>query len=232
MRRHGTALLLSLFVLAGLAAPAAAQEFRTVDALPERGFLSLGFETGFDNGLDPVMGTGFTGGMVIRYGLTSRSNPMVGLQSGASYTRGTGRLESDTGEANELGMDYLDVPVLVVASIPTGGSVAPRVYGGTLLRIQVSCTETIVGSGGTAQGSTSCDDSNTTSDPDLAWRSGTDLSVLLGGGVDVAAGPGAVTADVHFRIGLGDLNDAEAAGATSVNGHGVSLRAGYMFTMP
>lgn len=235
MRRHGTALLLALFALGGLVAPAAGQDSRTVDALPERGLLSLGFEAGFDHGLDPVAGTGFTGGMVIRYGLTSRTNPIVGLQSGAYYTRGAGTLENATGTTNELDMDYLDVPLLVVASIPTEGAIAPRLYGGPMLRIQVACSESLVGSDGfrfQSPSSRACDDQEVTSDPDLTWDSGTDAAVLLGGGIDFAVGPGAGTVDVRFRVGLGDLNDADVAGARSVSGHGVSLRAGYIFSTP
>jgi hypothetical protein len=110
--------------------------------------LGAGFANMADDRADVTTSgiTGFAGGGHIRFGLGGR----IGLQAELlSVTKGadfTGHGAAN----NDLSFEYVEIPV--VAHIPlTLGNVAPYVFGGGAVGLQVRCRITPTGGASTAQ---------------------------------------------------------------------------------
>lgn len=166
--------------------------------------------------------TGLRVGAVLRWGFS----PLLGLQTGGYYSeKGATAVEAGT----DLGIDlaYVEVPLLLTVSIPTGPSpLTPRLYAGPQVAFETSCE--LAGSSGPFSVSSSCEDAVDEGiglDP-----ASTDLSVVLGGGLDLSAGPGALTVDARYDLGLSDINEFE--GTEGLKNRAFSVSAGYLIGLP
>lgn len=198
--------------VAGLAAaPAAAQGW------------ALGLEGGLnvsDLSVEPDAETeselGFRGGGVLRYEFAPDGT--FGIQTGATYSR---KGAVDETESIDLNFDYLEVPLLLVVSVPTdGAAVTPRLYGGGSFNFELSCDLAVEDGDGE---SVDCDQEGL----DVFERKTFDFGLRFGGGVDIGVSPNAaVTFDVGYDLGLTDISEAAAS---EVKNRNLFFTGGFVF---
>ena len=135
----------------------------------------------------------------------SRSGFTVGATAGLGVTRWLtiqiegryaelGTRQVDAGLTGVLRVSYVEVPLVARAAIPIGISgVTPHLYAGGFVRFKTACD---IRFSGTASLDLDC---GTADVGDLRSH---DLGVVFGGGADVRLGPGDVTLDVEYALGL------------------------------
>ncbi len=127
----------------------------------------------------------------------------------------------------DVSIGYINLLVPAVLTIPLGGAVDPRLYAGPTLAIELTCrvshrVRDVVGQG-------SCGVQWIEGEPPPFVETRTfDLGLVFGGGVDIAAGPGAVTADVRYTHGLTNIN---SEGEPSLKNRAVEFLIGYTVTL-
>ena len=141
-------------------------------------------------GESPSSRTGFLVGAMLDIPLGA-----VSIRPEAFYVqKGANAKESGVGEAG-LNMDYIEIPVLVVVGINTGGSVKPEFFAGPQVSFQVKCEFTASLEGFPEIPSQDCESDEVST---------TDYGIIVGGGVAV----GGFIAQVVFDYSLKTL-DAE-----------------------
>jgi hypothetical protein len=142
--------------------------------------------------------TKFTGGGFIRFDMGR-----FGVQPELMYvTKGTKFSESEQGTTfeAELRLDYIEIPVLFVLPFGTGTGVAPHVYAGPAFAFEAGCS---VGfSGGGIDASVDCDEGD---EEFIGERNKFDVGAMVGGGISVPMGPGAVLLEGRYNFGLMNL---------------------------
>jgi hypothetical protein len=142
--------------------------------------------------------TKFTGGGFIRFDMGR-----FGVQPELMYvTKGTKFSESEQGTTfeAELRLDYIEIPVLFVLPFGTGTGMAPHVYAGPAFAFEAGCS---VGfSGGGIDASVDCDEGD---DEFIGERNKLDVGAMVGGGISVPMGPGAVLLEGRYNFGLMNL---------------------------
>lgn len=162
---------------------------------------------------------GRLGGLSLRYQL----NEVVGLQTGAYYAERGGTRQREL-QATRVDLTYLDVPVLLTLSVPTGVGIRPTLTAGGSAAFERSCetTSSYRGdeffSGGCGEGA----------DVPLELDTGgVDLGVVLGGGLEISAGPGALSLAARYRAGRSTLGSG--GGADELRNRSLQFTAGYLF---
>lgn len=112
-------------------------------------------------------------------------------QKGASATEG--------GVDAELRLDYIEVPVLLLARVPTDGAVRPVLFAGPVVSFEATC-EVEASSGGTAL-TLDCDEFE-----EFVQTKSTDFAAAFGGGLEIDAGGVVLLLDGRYTLGLSDLN--------------------------
>jgi len=142
--------------------------------------------------------TGFLLGATVGVTVT----PWLAVQLEGRYSqKGTKQTENDV--IASLRLSYIDVPLIAKAYIPTKGSpVMPYLYAGGFVGFETSC-------GLTTSGAVSVDLDCETAD---VGRQSNDYGVVFGGGTDVRLGPGAVTLDIEYSLGLRNLAEDQEIG--------------------
>ena len=113
------------------------------------------------------------------------------------------------------------MPVLFVLSVPTEGSITPRLFAGGVASFKMSCK--LKGSvDGTSVPSQDC------SDDDIGARKSNYFSALFGAGIKFGVGPGGLLLDVGYQLGLTNISD-ETDVTVKVNVIQASL--GYQFPL-
>lgn len=172
--------------------------------------------------------TGFRAGGVLRYDFA----PVIGIQTGASYSQKGAAFSNDIGTSQEIELEYVEVPLLLQLNIPTGPApVNPRLFAGGTLNFEIACDQMV--SSATVDGSGQCSAEEL---GDFAFDTkSTDIGFLFGGGLDFPAGPGALTVDVRFDLGLSDINDVaeDAVGdPAELKNRNFQATAGYVVSLP
>jgi len=134
--------------------------------------------------------SGFHAGADLAFGFS----PMFGIQIGGAYSQKGAKL-TGFGEDVTFKSDVIDVPALLVVSIPTGGNITPRLFAGGVASFEMSCKLTA-----TSQ-SEDCDADN------IGERKKSYFSLMAGVGVGIAAGPGSILLDVGYQYGLTNLSE-------------------------
>jgi hypothetical protein len=107
------------------------------------------------------------------------------------------------------------VALLTLALVfPTGGRLRPRLYAGPSLALELGCgwsldERSVIISGGTVIGSEESESTGGCVDEDIQTEA-IDIGILLGGGLDIRIGGGALTADVRYNLGLIDIDESDA----------------------
>jgi hypothetical protein len=156
-----------------------------------------------------------------------RIHELIDLRLEAWYTRkGTGAAFVAEPAEGQVSLEYLEVPVLAVLTIPTGPGtrLKPHVFAGPTLAFELDCTSEAYVNGLPIEGS--CDD------PDIGIeRHETDIGLLFGFGLEIAAGKGAIFFDAAYDLGLTNLNDAPEEPNLTVKNRTIMVSAGYLFRM-
>jgi len=214
--------IVGLFVLAlAAAAPAtlAAQDWH----LGAEGGLNISDLDVEGEELDSETGVRF--GAVLRYAFAPEG--LIGIQTGVAYSqKGASETDGDLDLAIEL--DYIEVPLLLTVNLPTASSVRPRLYAGPQVAFEASCT--LTGTEGSISVDVDCDSDEI---EDLGFETeSTDFSLLFGGGLDVEAGPGVLTLDGRYDLGLRNINASSGADQAEAKNRNVQIVAGYAVRLP
>lgn len=181
----------------------------------------LGVKAGFvsanvdEAGFDARTSLGFGG--FARFGVA----PRLSVQPEALYlAKGFGD-ETDGIDAT-FELDYVQLPVLLLYHVPAGG-ISPRLFAGPALAFNLGCD--VSGSDGSAGVSFNCDEF---SDLGFEFEAKTvEFALVLGGGVDIAAGSTTVTLDGRYDMGLSDVLEIE--GLSGLRNRAWELFAGVGF---
>lgn len=172
---------------------------------------TIGFKAGatFANisGVESDGITAFTGGGHMRFGVGGRLGLQLELLSttkGADFT--------GTAGTEEVRFEYVEIPLLVHIPLTTGMSFAPYIFGGGSAGIEVRCrVKTMVG--------------NVETDSDCGQaRNSPDLSLIGGGGLAFAMGPGAVLVEGRYTARMNDIFESDGASRRHRN---ASIMLGY-----
>jgi hypothetical protein len=128
---------------------------------------------------------------------------------------------SAVGVDGALNISYAEFPVLAKLILPVGGSASTTLHliAGPTVAFELSCR--LKGEQGGQALDLDCDD------PEVgATTHSTDYGLLFGGGIGIAAGPGQVTLDVAYDLGLRNLN-SEDPDDLSVKNRTFMATAGY-----
>lgn len=158
--------------------------------------------------------TGFSAGAFFGFDL----HEMFRLQIEGQYVQ-KGAKATEQGVDVKFKLDYIEFMVPLTLLIPTQGSVTPRLYAGPAVGIEASCK--LSGEEGGASIDIDC--------TELGFESkSVDFGVFFGGGVDFGVGPGALTLDVLYNLGLSDINDV-ADVSESIKNQNIQILVGYAF---
>jgi hypothetical protein len=138
---------------------------------------------------------GFHAGADLAIGLS----PMFGIEVGAAYSQ-KGASLSEGGIEGTIAVDYVDVPLLFVVSVPTSGNVTPRLFAGGVASFEMSCKVKASADGVSA--SVDCSEFE-----DFGTLKSSYFSALFGAGIGFAAGPGTLLLDVGYQLGLTNISD-------------------------
>ncbi len=145
--------------------------------------------------------SGIVGGVWAQFGISD----IFAIRPEALYSQ-KGTKAQDDGLQFEAELDYFEIPVLLVARVPTGGNVRPYALAGPVLSFEASCEIEIEGLGGEV--SEECE----TFDPeDPVLTKSTDFGVAFGAGLEIETGKLVWLADGRYTLGLSDINDTEGA---------------------
>ncbi len=133
------------------------------------------------------------------------------LQAEGLYSMKGIKLKYDDGSKGTIKIDYLEFPVLAAMAIPLNSIFTPRVYLGPAFSFLMSAKNV--------------DDDGTTNIKNSVKS--IDMGLVIGGGVNIEAGPGAVTIDARYNLGLLDVDDTEDS--SSAKNSVISILVGYAF---
>lgn len=165
--------------------------------------------------------TGVRVGAVVRYDFAPDGT--FGIQSGVAYSQKGASEDVDGGEL-AIELDYIELPLLFVVNVGTDSPVRPRFYAGPQVAFEASCS--LVGTDGSTSVDVDCD-SNALEEIDEFETKSTDFSVLFGGGLEVEAGPGVLTFDGRYDLGLTNINDSLGADQIDAKNRNIQIAAGY-----
>jgi len=207
--RRLTSVILGAILSLGLASTAQAQ-------------LALGIRGGYNSSKISVtvdgesVDDGFKsrGGFHAGADLTIGFSPMFGIQAGGVYSQKGAKAEDFDAT---VAVDYIDVPVVFVLSVPTEGNITPRLFAGGVASFKMSCKIKISGGDGVDCG-----------DDDIGTLKSSYFSLLFGVGIKFGVGPGGLLLDAGYQLGMTNLVDDESE---SVKANVLQVALGYQFPL-
>lgn len=159
--------------------------------------------------------SGFVGGVFAQIGL----GDIFALRpEGLLVSKGA--KGSEGGIETELELSYVEVPVLLVARIPTSGSIRPLLFAGPTIAFETSCE--VEAGDGTTEVEGDCADFD---EEDPVETKGTDVGLTFGAGLEIDTGRLLWLLDGRYTLGLTDINDTPNA-PESVKNRAWSFLAG------
>jgi len=146
--------------------------------------------------------------------LTIGFSPMFGIQAGGVYSQKGAKAEDFDAT---VAVDYIDVPVVFVLSVPTEGNITPRLFAGGVASFKMSCKIKISGGDGVDCG-----------DDDIGTLKSSYFSLLFGVGIKFGVGPGGLLLDAGYQLGMTNLVDDESE---SVKANVLQVALGYQFPL-
>jgi len=150
---------------------------------------------GEDSGDEGDWKTGFAGGIFLDWGIT----PLFGIQPELLYIQDGSKayfLEGDW----YLKFNYLQVPVLAMVDLPVGGPLIPVLYAGPYVSLLIDSKMTVVADGS----------SMTVGLKDYTMSY--DTGFVFGAALDFSLGPGKMTIEGRYNLGMKEIDDGIAAG--------------------
>ncbi len=170
---------------------------------------------------DNKMQLGFAFGAFITYSF----NEMFAIQPEVLYSMKGFKIESDeeyggvtASYEQKNHLNYLEIPVLFKFMPKMEGSFAPNIFAGPALGIKMSATY---------DAEITIDGQTESSDGDLEDIKSIDFGLAFGAGADFEVGPGKVTFDARYTLGLSTIDDSEAE--ADVKNGVITFMLGYSF---
>jgi len=181
---------LAVAVMVALVAASSASAQLTVGV---KGAANISSPQVTENGAAPAIPyrsrTGVTVGATAGLGVT----PWLAIQLEGRYTQ-VGTRQVEAGVTGVLRVSYVEFPLVVRAAIPVRGSpLTPHLFAGGFVRFKTACD---IRFSGAVSLNLDCGTA------DVGDLRSTDHGVVFGGGADVRLGPGEVTLDVEYALGL------------------------------
>ncbi len=194
--------------------------FATPPALAQE-MMSLGIKGGFNRAtVDATIAgaeqnPGYRNGGHVGLTANVAFSPMLAVQMDVLYV-GKGFDPSDEVQAN-LDVNYVEFPVLVVATLPPAGSrlLAARLFAGPSFSWRVTCNF-----------SEDTSDSSDFSDCQLDAAKVLDIGAMLGAGLKIGRGYGGVTLDVFYDYGFTNVSNSDTG---KVRNRNLMFTAGFLF---
>jgi hypothetical protein len=143
---------------------------------------------------------GYNVSALARFGI----DEVLAVQLQAMLTQKGTEGELVTGQARlDFKQTYLEFPLLAVISFPSfaGGRFTPRFVGGPEIAFEVDCNVSVRATTGDEGFEEDCEG------PEVqVERDNIDLGIIFGAGLDIAVGPGAITLDVAYDLGMKNLS--------------------------
>lgn len=213
--------LLALLLAVGLVDPVLAQN-ATVGVKAGIDFADLGgdFEDVVETNTD--LRTGFSVGGFLGVDL----HRLFRLQGEVQYVQ-KGAKATAQGVEGDFKLSYLEVLVPLTLLIPVeGAAVQPRLYAGPSLAFELSCDIALTDGGMSLE--FDCENAPPEAGIEAETKS-VDFGIFFGGGVDIPAGPGAVSLDVLYDLGLTDIDDSDPV--IDIKNRNIQILAGYGFAI-
>jgi hypothetical protein len=216
MKKTGS--VLTAILLTGLLANPGFAQNLTAGAKIGVGFADLGGDFEDLIGTSTDLKTGFSFGGFLGADL----HRMFRLQGEIQYVQ-KGAKATEDGTEIKFNVSYIEVLVPLTLMIPVEGGVVPRLYVGPSLAFEMDCKVKAEADGQSQE--FACD-----SDEVGAPTNTTDYGIFFGGGIDIPAGPGAITFDVLYNLGLGDIAKEDPTDPKiKVTNRNIQILAGYGF---
>lgn len=175
-----------------------------------------------EGGADLESRTGFRVAGVLRYGFAGP----LGLQTGVGLAqKGTSVSTADA----DYEVSYIEIPLLITATVPAPAAVSPRVYVGSQVGIESSCE--ISGLSGVPD---AVDCTAQEAGENALDTKSTNVDLVFGGGLDFQlSGPLTLTLDGRYDLGMSDINDLSGTDVTNeVKNRSFSASAGILLSLP
>lgn len=172
-----------------------------------------------DPGFDLDSKTGFAGGGFLQIGI----GEIFAVQPELLFSqKGAKDPESDPAGV-KIRVDYIEVPVLLMARIPVGdnGTVRPNLYVAPVVSFETKCD--VKGEEAGVELAVDCD-SPALGDP-IKTKT-TDFGLMFGAGLEIGSGRFVFLVDGRYNLGLTNLNDTPGAEEISVKNRAFSVMAG------
>lgn len=154
---------------------------------------------GGDSVSDAEYKTGLAAGVNISFDVA----PGFAIRPELNYLQ-MGAEVSDPDFTGSLGLDYIQIPLLAVLSIPNPVGPRPYFFAGPAVAFEAGCT--LEASGGGVTVSVDCDDPAA----DVLERKTVLWGLQGGAGLGFALGLGEATVDVRYHLGLTSIDDSGA----------------------
>lgn len=190
--------------------------------------LRLGLtQTRFGGDLAETLDLGGRGGFIAGAAAQFRFGPIFGFQPELLYVvKGGGTEEVDLDI--DVSVKYVALQIPLVVMIPVAGSLQPRIYAGPSVAWEQSCQLALEDP--EVKLTFDCDQELDL--PDFGTvvvfteTKSPDVGLVFGGGLDVRAGPGAVTFDVRYELGFTDINNLPGQSPSLFN-RAIEMLVGY-----
>jgi len=165
--------------------------------------------------------TGFSVGGFVGVDL----HQMFRLQGEVQYVQ-KGAKAKEAGAEATFKVNYIEVLVPLTLMIPVeGGGVTPRLYAGPSVAFELDCKAEL------SEGGVSVEIDCGEPGFDAPTKS-IDYGIFFGGGADIAVGPGKITLDVLYNLGLGDIADEDPTDpSVDISNRNIQILAGYGFSI-
>jgi len=185
-----------------------------------RGGLSL---ANVSSSSDDIESLGTTQGMNIGGFVNIPLSGVASLQLGAGFVQ-KGAEESESGATVKIGIDYLEIPLLLMLSPSTTGSVGFNFFVGPAVSFKTGCTLSASIQG--IEMNFDCDD------PDVdAQLKSIDFGAMIGAGLDIAVSDAAsVVLQGFYNLGVTNLDDS-GIDTEEAKHRAFSILAGLSFTV-
>jgi len=167
-----------------------------------------------ENGAEPAIPYESRTGLLLGATAGVTVTPWLTVQLEGRFSQ-EGTQQTEDGVTASLRLSYVDVPLVAKVLIPTGRSpLTPHLYAGGFAGFEIDCG---LNTTGAVSLELDCDVA-------AADRQSTDYGVVFGGGADLRLGPGTITLDVEYALGLRNMHTEPGGKAHS---RVFALAAGY-----
>ena len=174
-----------------------------------------------DDPSDPSLEFDTNTGVLAGAFIQCASGGWFALQGEVNYSQNGAKAQGED-PASELSLDYLRVPVLVMARLGSGErTMTPILYVGPQVAFEIRCQ--LTGQEDGASESFDCDSADLDAPLDTNL---VEFGLVFGGGLDLRLGGLKMQLDARYNLGLTNLNGGTDASVVSMKNRGWSFTVG------